>query len=87
MMIHDTLKEFLDQFVVAYLDDILIYTTGTKDHHVEHVTYVLQRLTQRNLKAKPEKCKFHKQEVEFLGFIIGARGVKIDLTKIDLIQQ
>ena len=86
MMINDTLREYLDNFVVAYLDDILVYTTGTLKDHIAHVSKVLDKLKDRELKIKPEKCDFHKTSVTFLGFIVGRQGIQLDPSKVDSIR-
>jgi hypothetical protein len=49
------------------MDDILIATTGSLDHHRNMVTHILSKLREHDLFLKPEKCHFHKQEVEYLG--------------------
>lgn len=80
-MINNTLREYLDVFVVAYLDDILVFSK-TKTEHIEHVRKVLAKLAAAKLLLKPNKCKFHKEEVKFLGFIVGRHGIKMDPEKI-----
>ena len=60
--INDVLHDFLDKFCVAYLDDVLIYTNGTHEEHVQHVCQALQCLLDHGLYAKLEKCEFHVQE-------------------------
>jgi transposase InsO family protein len=87
MMINDTLREYLDITVVAYLDDILIYTDGNLEQHVKDVQQVLTKLQERRLKANPKKCEFHVKETEFLGFIIGVDGIRIDPAKITSIKE
>ena len=84
-MINDALREHLNVFVIAYLDDILIYSK-TLNEHKQHVRAMLQCLEGRQLLLKPEKCEFHKSEVEFLGFVIGTQGVRMDPTKIKAIK-
>ena len=84
-MVNDALRQYLDIFVTAYLDDILVFSK-TYEEHVEHVSKVLKCLNKRNLLLKPEKCEFHKTEVEFLGFIVGVLGVKMDLKKLAAIK-
>ena len=86
MMINDTLKEYLDRIVVAYLDDILIYTDGDLEQHIKDVQQVLTKLQERNLKANPKKCEFHVKNTEFLGFIIRVDGIRIDSAKITSIK-
>jgi hypothetical protein len=56
---NDALHEYLDVFVIVYLDDVLIYLTNEKEH-VKHVKLVLEKLTVFNLLLKPEKCEFYK---------------------------
>ena len=68
-MINDALREHLNVFVIAYLDDILIYFK-TLIEHKQHVRTMLQCLEQKRLLLKLEKCEFHKFEVEFLEFVI-----------------
>ena len=69
-------RDMLDQFVVTYLDGILIFSKDA-DSHCQHITQVLERLRQTNLYAKAEKCKFHTKSVEFLGFIISPTGISL----------
>ena len=54
-MINDQLYEYLDVFIVAYLDDILVYSK-TETKHIEHIRKVLERLKQARLALKLEKC-------------------------------
>jgi len=79
---NDTFQDFLDEFLVVYLDDMLIYSDNLKEH-TKHVQKVLERLREAELFLKPSKCEFHKQEVEFLGFVIGINGVRMDPAKVE----
>jgi Reverse transcriptase (RNA-dependent DNA polymerase) len=79
---NDTFREFLDNFSVVYLDDVLIYSKDLKEHK-RHVRKVLERLQEAGLFLKPSKCQFHVQEVEFLGFVISEDGVTMDPAKVD----
>src|SRR5579859_667994 len=81
---NDTFREFLDDFLIVYLDDLLIYSESWKEHTV-HVRKVLTQLREAGLLLKPSKCQFHVTEVEFLGFIVGNDGVKMDPTKVESI--
>ncbi|XP_069502664.1 uncharacterized protein [Ambystoma mexicanum] len=74
----------LDQYVVVYLDDILIYSPSIASH-VTHVSNVLQRLRDNRLYAKLEKCMFHVTEVEFLGYNITNQGVQMSRSKVSAI--
>lgn len=76
-LINDVLRDFLDVFVIAYLDDILIFSES-RELHQEHVRRVLGRLRLHSLYAKAEKCEFEQQSIQFLGLIISATGIKMD---------
>jgi hypothetical protein len=80
-LMNDIFREFLDNFVVCYLDDILIFSKNEKDHE-KHVRMVLQKLYDARLYAKLEKCVFYQPQVEFLGCIISEEGLSIDPKKI-----
>ena len=59
-LINHILYDHLDEFVITYLDDILIYFKN-EENHEKHVKEVLKRFQEKNLYLKSEKCKFHKQ--------------------------
>ena len=80
-MINNVLREYLDVFVIVYLDDILVYSKNVKDH-VTHVRKVLQKLQEHHLQVDPEKCVFHTKKVEFLGYIITTEGVEMSKEKV-----
>jgi hypothetical protein len=82
--INDALREYLDQFCSAYLDDILIYSR-TKEEHTVHVRQVLERLRKAGLFAKLSKCEFFVTETKFLGLIVGRDGFKMDPEKVKTI--
>jgi hypothetical protein len=72
-----TLRDFLDEFCSAYVDDILIYTSGGLKAHRSHVTQVLQRLQDAGLQLDIDKCEFEVKSTKYLGFIIEAgKGVR-----------
>lgn len=81
----DVLYDFLDDFVVVYLDDIVIYSSGL-EQHVEHLRRVLQRLREHRLYVKREKCEFARTEVHFLGHIVGHGAIRMDSAKVRAIQ-
>jgi hypothetical protein len=84
--INDVLRPYLDIFVTAYLDDILIFSDNL-DEHRKHVLKVLEALSEAGLHLKPEKYEFHQQEVKYLGFIISTSGTKTDPDKVATIQE
>ena len=86
-MINDVLRDLLDITVLAYVDDILVFTTGSLEQHVKDVQAVFERLSTTTFKTAPEKCEFHKKSVKFLGFIIATDGVRIDPEKTRSIEE
>ncbi|KAG6327492.1 hypothetical protein ID866_11597 [Astraeus odoratus] len=76
--------DMLDVSVVVYLNDILIYL-GNKEKHKEHVKEVLRHLCKHGLYAKPEKCKFHSDSVEYLGYCLSPEGLTMSQDKIKTI--
>ena len=74
-------RDFLDQFVIVFIDDILVYSKSEKDHKT-HLRLVLQRLREHKLYAKFDKCKFWLSEVGFLGHIVNRQGISVDPEKI-----
>jgi hypothetical protein len=84
-LMNRVLDAFIDRFVVVYLDDILIYSRNLHEHE-QHVRAVLEQLRKHKLYAKESKCEFFKQEVTFLGFVVGADGVKADQAKIKAVR-
>lgn len=71
--INTSIREALDDFPSAYLEDVLIYS-GSKEEHVTHVKWNMQRILEAGLYLKPEKCKFRNKTVRFLGLIILTNG-------------
>jgi len=83
---NDIFSDLLDVSVVIYLDDILIYSDNMDDHK-KHMKEVLRRLWENWLYASPTKCVFHQNRIKFLGFVLGADGLRIDESKIQTIQE
>ena len=80
--INDILRSFLNVFCIAYLDNVLIFGETLEEHKV-HVHKVMEALSAAGLHLKPEKCKFHKTEVEYLGIIISTEGIKMNQDKVN----
>jgi hypothetical protein len=77
--------EYLHDFVVVYLDDILIFSKN-EDDHIKHIAMVLEKLRQYNLFAHAKKCEFFKPELEFLGHIVSKAGLKVDPKKTSAVR-
>ena len=78
-------RPHLDDFILVYLDDILVYSK-TLDDHIKHLRTTLQILRDNVLYAKLEKCEFFKQDVEFVGYIVGKGGVQMMQDKLATIR-
>jgi hypothetical protein len=83
-LMNDIFREWLDDFVVVYIDDILIYS-GSLEEHAKHLRKVFQMLRENNLYAKLEKCEFGVTKVDFLGHRITQEGLKMDDHKVKAI--
>ena len=83
--INDTLREHLDVFCTAYLDDILIYSR-TREEHLSHVRKVLTALRRASLFGKIQKYEFFKEETTFLGVIVGRYSIRMDPKKVQTIR-
>jgi hypothetical protein len=76
----------LDQFVVVFINDILVYSECEKRHE-EHLRIVLTRLREHKLYAKFSKCDFWLKEVQFLGHILSENGISVDPSKIPQVME
>jgi len=81
-MINDILRDLIDTGdVVAFMDNILVGTENEKKHD-EIVEEVLRRIEENDLYIKPEKCVWKVKEINFLGLVMGAEGIKIQKKKV-----
>ena len=71
-------EEIAQGWLRVYMDDVIIATEDDDKQHEEKVRHFLSKLTFNDLFLKPEKCRFHQKEVEYLGVIIGQGLVKMD---------
>jgi len=83
-LMNDIFREFFDDYVVVYLDDILIYSKDEKQHK-EHIKLALEKIRSVGLYVKLKKCVFHTFEVKFLGYIISNIGILMDFKKIQVV--
>ena len=82
------LKDYLDDFVSAYVDDILIFTEGTQTEHRQQVQLVLGKLLSAGLQVDIGKCDFEVQTTKYLGYIIEAgQGIRMDPLKVSAITE
>jgi hypothetical protein len=80
-LMNKVFMEYLDRFVMVFINDILIYSKSDNDHE-EHLRLVLQKLRDNQLYAKYSKCEFWIDEVPFLGHIISNGGISVDPAKV-----
>ena len=81
---NEVLKEFLDKFVIVYLDDILIFSK-TLEEHMMHICKVLEKLREEKLLINMKKCSFVEKELVYLGFVVSVEGLKMDPKKVKAI--
>src|SRR3984957_7699430 len=81
----DSVRDYINKFVAVYSDDVVTYTTGTKEEHWKHVKLVLEEMRKRKMSIKLKKCAFAQKEIEYLGFIIGNGEIKMNPEKVKAI--
>jgi hypothetical protein len=80
-LMNGVFREYLDKFVIVFLDDILIYSKSQEEHE-HHLRMVLQVLREHQLYAKLRKCSFYQNQIHYFGHIISKDGIAVDLEKI-----
>jgi hypothetical protein len=80
-LMNKVFMEYLDKFMVVFVDDILIFSKNEEEHN-GHLHMVLQKLIENQLYAKLNKCEFWLKEVSFLGHIIYEGGISVDPSKV-----
>src|SRR3984885_8277484 len=85
-LIDEILREYIGEFVIVYLDDIMIYSKDFEEH-TKHINKVLSKLRENNMIIKLKKCKFGERNIEFLGHIVGRDGLKPDEKKVEKIKK
>src|SRR3954467_8801302 len=83
-LMNSIFMEYLDKFVVVYLDDILIYSKN-EEEHFEHLCLILEKLREHKLYAKYSKCEFWLPEVTYLGHVISKDGLAVNPERIQAI--
>lgn len=85
-LMNDVFHEYLDKFVIVFLDDILVYSK-TYPEHREHLRLIMQKLREAKLFGRPLKCSFFMKEVNFCGYVISEGKVQMQPQKIDAVQK
>jgi hypothetical protein len=80
-MINKVFMEYLDKFVMVFIDDILVYSRSSEEHE-GHLRLVLQKHRDHKLYAKLSKCEFWLKQVAFLGYVISMGGISVDPSKV-----
>jgi hypothetical protein len=79
--VNDVFHQHVDNFVIVYLDDILVYS-NTLEEHRQHVRTVLELLRDNGLYGKATKCEFHTTSIEYLGYFVTPQGLEMDPAKV-----
>ncbi len=85
-MINNILRQYLNRFVIIYLNNIIIYLNILKEH-VNYIFKILKYLNKRNLHLKLKKCEFYQKEINFLKFVVKQHEVRINLEKLQVIKE
>ncbi|KAL0340318.1 UNVERIFIED_CONTAM: RNA-directed DNA polymerase, partial [Sesamum radiatum] len=85
-LMNHTFQEYLDIFVIVFIDDILVYSKNREEHE-QHLRIVLQILKEKELYAKLSKCEFWVNQVVFLGHVISGDSVMPDPSKAKAIME
>ena len=84
--INKILAQKLDIFVIVQLEDILVYTEDAGQPHMDAVRWFLEQLRKHSLYANLKKCRFHQDEVWFLGFVVSDQGIRIEEERIEAVK-
>jgi hypothetical protein len=83
-LMNKVFMEFLDKFVVVFIDDILVYSRSEEGHE-DHLCLVLHKLRDHKLYAKLSKCEFWLNQVAFLGYIVSKGGISLDPSMVQVV--
>ena len=82
---NDILREHLDIICVGILEDVIVFS-ATPTEHVKHVRTILDILRNHKLYANIEKCKFDREEMTFVGFLVSKSGIGMDPAKVAVVR-
>ena len=85
-LINRVFRPFLDQFVIIFIDDILVYSKSEEDH-AKHLRFMLQTLRDHQSYTKFLKCEFWLNKVAFLGHVVSKDGIQVDPKKIEAVTE
>jgi hypothetical protein len=85
-LMNGVFRDYLDKFVIVFLDDILVYSKSEEEHE-KHLRMVLQVLREHQLYAKLRKCLFYQEQIHYLGHIISKDGIVVDPENIEAIRE
>ena len=85
-VVNKTLYDYLDVFVIVYMNDVLIFSK-IKEKLEQHVVKMLKKFQKHNLKVKKEKSKFFKQKITFLDYIIESSKIEMKAKKLKVIKK
>ena len=85
-VVNKTLYDYLNIFVIVYMNDVLIFSK-IKEKHEQHIVKVLKRFQEHNLRVKKEKSKFFKQEITFLEYVIQLEKIEMKANKLKTIKK
>jgi hypothetical protein len=83
-LMNQVFHEYLDSFVVVFIDDILVYSANHVEHE-EHLKTVMEKLREKKLFAKLKKCEFWLEEVSFLGHVVNKNGLAVDPARVKVV--
>jgi hypothetical protein len=85
-LMNGVFRDYLDKFVIVFLDDILVYSKSEEEHE-KHLRMVLQVLINHQLYTKLSKCSFYQRQIHYLGHIISEEGIVVDPEKVESIRE
>jgi len=84
-LMNDIFHDCIDEFLVVYIDDLLVFSKDEESHY-RHLETVLKKLKEHELYVSPKKCEFFKEEMDFLGLLIGKNGIKVNPKKVEVLR-